>query len=107
MATKTDPMPSPLIDSPDALDAATAAARRARHDRLLRIAQGKGVRSRAGYACLAITAICAVVAFVEGGRLQALIIGTQTCLLIGFVFIGGKAARREALRKLQEMKRSP
>jgi hypothetical protein len=99
-------MPSPLIDTPEALDASTATAIQARREKLLRIAEGKGIRVRVAYACVACVAIFAVVALLAGDRLAATIQGIEACLLSGFVFIGTKAARRKALRELQEMQLS-
>jgi hypothetical protein len=97
-------MPSPLIDTPEALDAATATAVQARREKLLRIAEGKGTRTRVAYVFIALVAICAVAAFLAGDRRAATIIGIQACWVFGFAFISNKAARRKALRELQEMK---
>jgi hypothetical protein len=44
----------PLIDTPEALDAATASAIQSRREKLLRIAEGKGIRVRVAYACTAV-----------------------------------------------------
>jgi hypothetical protein len=95
-------MPGPLIDTPEALDAATATVIQARHEKLLRIAAGKGIRIRVAYGCGACVAICAVVALLAGDRLAATILGIQACMLIGVVFFAAEAARRKALRELQE-----
>ena len=43
-------MPSPLSDTPEALDAATATALQVRREKLLRIAESKGIRIRVAYA---------------------------------------------------------
>jgi hypothetical protein len=99
-------VPSPLRDTPEALHAATATAIQARRERLLRIAEGKGIRIRVAYACTACVAICAVAALLAGGRLPATILGIEACMLIGVVFISIRAARRKARRELQEMKLS-
>jgi hypothetical protein len=39
-------MPSPLIDTPEALDASTALAIQSRREKLLRIVEDKGIRIR-------------------------------------------------------------
>ena len=96
-------MPGPLSDTAEALDAATATAMQARREKLLRIAEGKGIRVRVAYACTACVAICAVVALLAGDRLAATIQAIEACMLIGVVYFGAKAARRKALRELQEM----
>jgi hypothetical protein len=99
-------MPSPLSDIPEALDAATATAMQARRERLLRIAEGKGIRIRVAYACAACVAICAVAALLAGDRLAATIQGIEASIVIGVVFISTNAARRKARRELQEMQLS-
>ena len=99
-------MPSPLSDIPEAPDAATATAMQARREKLLRIAVGKATRIRVAYACTACIALCAVAALLAGGRSAATILGIEACVFIGVVFISAKAARRKALRELQEMKLS-
>ena len=100
-------MPSPSIDTLEALDAATAAALQSRRERLLRIAEGKGIRVRVAYGCAAIVAISAVATLFAGDRSAARILAMEACMLFAFVFIVTKAARRKALSELQEMKPAP
>lgn len=95
-----------MINTPEVLDAATAEAVQARRERLLRIAEGKGIRVRLGLGCAAIVALCAVAAFLAGERSAATILASQFCVLIGFIVIATNAARRKARRELQEMKLS-
>jgi hypothetical protein len=97
-------MPSPLIVTPERLDAATAAILQSRHKKLLRIVEGKGARMRVLYVCTAIQAGCAVAALLAGERRAAMIIGMQACMLISFAFVANKAAQSKALRELQEMR---
>ena len=99
-------MPSLLIDTPEALDAATATAAQARREKLLRIAHGAGTRTRMAYGFTAVIAICAIASLLDSDRRAATIIGLQTCWVCGFAFISNKLARRKALRELQEMKLS-
>jgi hypothetical protein len=98
-----DQMPSPLIDTPEALDAAIAAAVQTRREKLLHIAGGKGIRIRVAYACTAFVALCAVAALLADDRLAATMLALEACILIGVVSIANQAARRKALRELQEM----
>lgn len=88
-------MPSPLIDTPEALDASTATAIQARREKLLRIAEGKGIRVRVAYACVACVAIFAVVALLAGDRLAATIQAIEAYMLIGFVFFRRKSGSKE------------
>ena len=99
-------MPSTLISTPEALDTATAAATQNRRERLLRIAQGNGIRVRLAYGCAAIVAVCAIAAFMAGDLKAAIILAGQFCVVIAFVFLATNAARKKALRELQEMKPS-
>jgi hypothetical protein len=98
-----DPMQSPLIDSPEALDTAIAAAVQTRREKLLHIAGGKGIRIRVAYACTAFVALCAVAALLAGDRLAATMLTLEACILVGVVSIATQAARRNARRELQEM----
>jgi hypothetical protein len=98
-----DQMPSPLIDSPEALDAAIATALRTRREKLLHIAGSKGIRIRVAYACTAFVALCAVAALLAGDRLAATMLALEAFILVGAVSIATQAARRKALRELQEM----
>ena len=99
-------MLSPLIDTPEALDAATARAARARREKLLRIAEGAGTQTRMAYGFTVVIAICAIAALLDGDRRAATIIGLQAGWVWGVAFISNKLARRKALCELQEMKLS-
>jgi hypothetical protein len=97
-------MPNPRIDTPEALDAATATAKQARREKLLRIAKGAGTRTRMAYGFTAVVAICAIAALLDGDRRAATIIGLQAFWVLGFAVISNKLARRKALRELLEMR---
>jgi predicted lysophospholipase L1 biosynthesis ABC-type transport system permease subunit len=99
-------VPSTLTSTPEAVDAATAAAIQTRRARLLRIAEGNGIRVRLAYGCAAIVAVCAIAAFMAGDRKAAIILASQFCVVTAFVFLATSAARRKALRELQEIKPS-
>jgi predicted lysophospholipase L1 biosynthesis ABC-type transport system permease subunit len=96
-------MPSPLIDTPEALDAAIATAVQTRRERLLRVAGGKGIRIRVAYACTGFVALCGVAAYLAGDRLAAIILVLEACVLFGMVSFVTQAARSRARRELQEM----
>jgi hypothetical protein len=96
-------MPSPLLET---LEAATAAAVQARREKLLRIAEGAGKRTRMAYGFTAVIVICAIVALFGDDRRAATIIGLQACWVFGVAVICNKLARRKALRELREMKLS-
>lgn len=99
-------MPSTLISTPEALDAATAAAIRTRREGLLRITEGNRIRVRLAYGCAAIVAVCAIAALMAGDRKAAIILASQFCVITVFVLLAASAARKKALRELQEMKPS-
>lgn len=100
-------MPSPLINTPEALDAATDAAVQARREKLLRIATGKGIRVRVAYACAVLIPLCAIAAFLAGDRSAAIILVIESCVVCAFIILATITARRKALRELQAMKPSP
>jgi len=99
-------MASPFINTPDALDAATAAATQSRRERLVRIAEGRGIRVRVAYGCAALVGLFAVAAFFAGDKSAAVMLAFQFCVVISFVFLVNAAARKKARRELQEMKLS-
>jgi len=102
-------MASPTINTPDALDAATAALIQFRRQKLVRIAEGRGIRVRVAYGCAALVGLFAVVAFFAGDKSAAVILAFQFCVVSSFVFLINSAARKKArreLRELQEMKLS-
>lgn len=99
-------MASSMINTPDALDAATAAATQFRREKLMRIAGGRGIRVRVAYGCAALVGLFAVVAFFAGDKSAALILAFQFFVVLGFVFLVNSAARNNARRELEEMKPS-
>jgi Flp pilus assembly protein TadB len=99
-------MPSPLINTSQELDAATAAAIESRREKLKRIAEGKGIRNLVAYAFAVIVALCTVAAFIAGDRSAARILAFQFCLIAAFLVLATTVARRKAQRELLEMSRS-
>jgi hypothetical protein len=99
-------MASSMINTPDALDAATAAAIQFRREKLMRMAEGRGIRVRVAYGCAALVGLFAVVAFFAGDKAAALLLAFQFFVVIGFVFLVNSAARKKARQELGEMKPS-
>lgn len=99
-------MPNHMINTPDALDAAIAAAIETRREKLMRIAEGKGIRVRVAYACAVMVCLFAIAALLAGDRKAAIILASQFCVVIGFVSLATSAARRKARRELERMKTS-
>ena len=99
-------MASPTINTPDALDAATAALIQFRRQKLVRIAEGRGIRVRVAYGCAALVGLFAVAAFFAGDKSAAVILALQFCVVSSFVFLVNAAARKKARQELQEMKLS-
>jgi hypothetical protein len=93
-------MRSPLIDTPQALDAAIEANWHSRRQALLRAARGEGFRLAEILAGLVALCACAEL-IVEPKRVgYAAFIA---CLSIVSVYVGRKARKKEAARKLREM----
>ena len=99
-------MASPMFNTPDALDAATAAAIQFRREKLMRIAEGRGIRVRVAFGCAALVGLFAVVAFFAGDKSAALLLAFQFFVVISFVSLANAAARKKARRELEEMKLS-
>jgi hypothetical protein len=88
-------MPSPLIDMPQALDAANAAAREARREKLLRTARNQRIRTRVALGlsgCIAIGALAAL--FLAGDREAATLIAIMACITVTIAVISGQAGRK-------------
>lgn len=99
-------MPTPLIDTPEALDAAIADAVQARREKLIRIAAAKGARVWVAYACAAVVPLSAIVAFLAGDRAAARFLALESCLVSAFISRAVIATRRKAARELAAMKRA-
>ncbi len=100
-------MPSPLIDTPQALDAAIAASRRARREKLVRSARNQRIRTHVALGLTGCIAIFALVAFFfAGDREAAAIISMIACVTFGVVYTSGKTGQKKAVDSLREMDRS-
>jgi multidrug efflux pump subunit AcrA (membrane-fusion protein) len=97
-------MPSPSIDTPQALDAAIAAARQARRERLLRRARNQRVLTRVALGLSGCIVIGALVAFfLARDREAATILAMLACMFVTFTIISGQAGRKKVIESLREM----
>jgi hypothetical protein len=99
-------MPSPLIDPPEALDAAIAAGRHAQRERLVRAVRNQRIRSRVAFGLSGCVAIFALVAFLFAKDDEAAaILGIMACVTFGFSYVAGKSGGKkaeDALRKIDQ-----
>ena len=93
-------MPTPLIDTPQALDAAIEASIKSRREVLLRDVRGEGFRLAEILAGL--VALCACAELVVEPK-RAGYAAFIACLSIASVYVGRRARQKEAVRKLREM----
>jgi hypothetical protein len=95
------------IDTPQALDAAIAASRQARRDKLLRAVRNQRIRTRVAFALGGSVALCSLGAFFFADDPEAAIVcAVIACITVGFTYVAGKVGRKEALDSLQEMDQS-
>jgi hypothetical protein len=97
-------MPSPMIDMPQALDAAIAAGREARREKLLRTARNQRIRTRMALGlsgCIAVGALAAF--FLAGDREAAALIAVMACITVNVTIISGQAGRKKVIESLREM----
>jgi hypothetical protein len=97
-------MPSPLIDTPQALDAAIAASRHARREKLVRAVRNQRIRTRVAFGLSGCIALFALVAFFFAGDHEAAaIIAMMACVTFGVTYAAGKTGRKKAIDSLREM----
>lgn len=96
----------PLIDTPEALDAAIAASRHARRETLLRAARNQRLRTRIGFVLSGSAFICALIAFAAGDREAAALVALMACVSFSVTYVAGKAGQKKAIDSLHEMDRS-
>lgn len=100
-------MPSPLINTPQALDAAIAASRHARRERLVRAVRNQRIRARVAFGLSAGVAICALIAFFFAGDHEAgVIVALMACMSFGWTYAAGKTGQKKAVDSLREMDQS-
>jgi hypothetical protein len=93
-------MPSPIIDTPQALAAAIEASAQSRREKLLRTARGERIRLADVLSGLVAILACAEL-IIEPKR--AGFAAFIACLSIASVYIGRNARRQQAIRELQKM----
>jgi hypothetical protein len=100
-------MPSPLIDTPQALDAAIAAGRRARREKLVRFARNQRIRTQVAFGLTGCIAIFALIAFFFAGDHEAAaVLSLIACVTFGVVYAAGKTGQKKAVDLLREMDQS-
>ncbi len=100
-------MPGPILDTPEALDAAIAASRDARRANLVRAVRNQRIRTRVAFGLSAGVAMCAFVAFlVTSDREAGAILGLLACMCLGWTYAAGKTGRTLAGDSLRKMDRS-
>ena len=103
----SDPMQSPLIDTPQALDAAIAASRQARREKLVRAVRNRRIRTRMAFAISVSIAIFALTAFFLAHDPEAAaILAMMACVTFGVTYTAGKTGQKKAADSLREMDQS-
>ena len=100
-------MPSPLIDTPQALDAAIAANLHARREKLVRAVRNQRIRTWVSFGFLGCVVIFALVAFFSAGdHKAAAFIAMMACMAFGVTYSAGKTGQKKAIDSLKEVDRS-
>jgi hypothetical protein len=95
-------MPIPSIETPDALDAATAASLQARREKLVRRVRNQGIRMRIALGLSGCVGLFALVAYLIGDYAAARGCAMTACIVFAFTCIAGAAARKKAVEALRE-----
>jgi hypothetical protein len=95
-------MPIPLIETPDALDAATAASLQARREKLVRGVRNQRIRMRIAFGLSGCVALFALAAYLIGDYAAARGCAMTACVVFAFTCISGAAARKKAVEALRE-----
>jgi hypothetical protein len=98
-------MLSPLTDTPDALDLATAASLQARREKLLRGVRNQRIRMGIALALSGCIALFALAAYVIDDYAAARFCAMSACIVFAFTIITGSASRKRALDALRESDR--
>jgi hypothetical protein len=97
-------MLSPLIDTPQALDAAIAASRHARREKLVRAVRNQRIRTRVAFGLSVGVPIFALVAFFFAGDYEAaVILALMSCMTFGVTYSAGKSGQKKAVDSLREI----
>jgi hypothetical protein len=95
-------MPIPLIETPDALDAATAASLRARREKLLRRMRNQRILMRVMLGLSGCEVLFALAAYLNGDYAVARFCAVTGCIVLAFAYIAGTSARKKAVDALRE-----
>jgi hypothetical protein len=98
----SDPMPIPLIDAVDLLDAATAASLQSRREKLVRRVRNQKIRLLIALGLSGCVALFALAAYRIGDHAAARSLAMIAYLVFTFTCITGLAARKRALDALRE-----
>jgi hypothetical protein len=93
-------MPSPLTETPNALDAAIAASLQTRREKLLRAVRNQIIRMRIALGLTGCIALFALAAYLIGDYAAARGCAMTACVVFAFTCISGAAARKKALDAL-------
>jgi hypothetical protein len=97
-------MPSSLIATPQALDAAIAASRQARRDKLVRAVRNQRIRTWVACSLAGCIVLFAFLAFFVAHDLEAATgLSMMASITVFVVAAAGSAGRKRALNALQEM----
>jgi O-antigen/teichoic acid export membrane protein len=92
-----------VIDTPQTLDAAIAAQRRARRVKLQRSIRSQRIRTRVSFAMTGCVALFALAAFfLAHDREAAVILTIITCVSFGVNYSAGKVGRKKAIDSLRD-----
>jgi heme A synthase len=100
-------MPSQLVDATQRLDAAIAASRQSRRDRLLRRVRRQRTGTRVVFGLAGCQALLGSAAFFLADDPEAAAaIAMMTCITFGFACIALKVGRKKAVDALRELDQS-
>jgi hypothetical protein len=97
-------MPSPLIDTPQALDSAIAACRHAHSGKVVRAVRNQRIRTWIALGMSGCVAIGALFAFFVLGDHEAGVISSLiACMTFGFTFLAEAGGQKKGVDSLREM----
>jgi hypothetical protein len=100
---RSDPMPSPFTDLPDAFVAATTASLQAQREKLMRRVRNQRILMRIILGLSGCEALFALAAYLNGDYAVARFCAVTSCIVFAFAYIAGTAARKKAVDALREM----
>jgi hypothetical protein len=96
-------MTIPLIETPDALDAATAASLQNRREKLMRRVRNQRMLMRIILGLSGCEALFALAAYLNGDYAAARFCAVTGCIVFAFAYIAQTAARKKTADALREM----